>query len=168
MYPISLVIIGILGVFVIFARTFFVITTVCGQSMHPTLLEGDRLLVMRYLPNYWLQNGQIVIGQIPIEEIQKTNDNVQPQILFVKRLIGLPGDEVTLPLTELRKRDGHYFSKPGDHVTWVIPRKYCFVKGDAYASRDSVMWGPISQDSIMGVVLLKLSPHRNQNLHLSQ
>lgn len=47
-----------------FLRFYFTITTVHGDSMYPTLMEGDRLLSLNLFPRLWLRKGQIVTGNI--------------------------------------------------------------------------------------------------------
>ena len=62
-------------------------------SMHPTLLEGDRILVNKFL--YHLHpphRSDIVVFRYPED----------PKRPFIKRLVGLGGDAVEL-------RDGHIF-----------------------------------------------------------
>lgn len=159
-------IIGFLITFIVLIRIFFMMITVQGQSMQPALIEGDRLLVMRHYPVGRLCIGQIVVGQMPAQETLKTHNNMQSSILFVKRLIGLPGDEVAIPISKLNKYSKHHSSETYDNKIWHIPKGHCFVKGDFHISVDSVMWGPIRLNTIEGVVLLKW-PYRNHNLESS-
>jgi signal peptidase I len=44
-------------IFVLLARAFFFIVTVEGQSMSPTLTNGDRLLAIRFWPVHWLHEN---------------------------------------------------------------------------------------------------------------
>lgn len=127
--------------------------------MYPTLSEEDRLLIIRmqHLPAHWLHKGQIVIGTTPSQTNSSTHQEVQFDRLFVKRLIGLPHDRVTVSLNKIHQQ---ILSTSCTQLTWEIPQAHCFVKGDAYQSRDSVVWGPIKLDAIIGIALLKL-PNRN-------
>jgi len=54
---------------IIFLRLNFIITTVHGSSMFPTLKEGDRLLTYNLLPSFWLRSGQIVISDLSQVEL---------------------------------------------------------------------------------------------------
>lgn len=78
---------------------------------------------------------------------------------FVKRIIGLPGDEVRIHISsihsELQLRL-HNQCDPDGYLVWHIPANYCFVRGDAPASGDSVIWGPVPLKSIIGPILTKL------------
>lgn len=136
-------------------RTFLTVATVWGNSMYPTLEHGDRLLALRPWPSQWLRTGQIVIG--------RTSQGILGEKTpFVKRLIGLPGDHVMIHISEL-----HEIMHPSlqgkidanGNLSWYIPSGYCFVKGDALLSGDSVTWGPISLNSLTDLVLMKL-PHQ--------
>ena len=56
-------------------------------SMHPTLIEGDRILVNKFLYRFRPpQRGDIVIFRYPED----------PKRPFVKRLVGLGGDAVEI------------------------------------------------------------------------
>ena len=60
-------------------------------SMHPTLIEGDRILVNKFIYHFRPpRRGDIVVFRYP-------EDQKRP---FIKRLVGLGGDAVEL-------RDGH-------------------------------------------------------------
>src|SRR5687768_12808233 len=66
------------------ARAFLVVVTVTTTSMQPTLVEGDRVLVVRHWPRRWLRRGQIVIVRPgPASEMGTP---------LIKRIAGLPGD----------------------------------------------------------------------------
>ncbi len=78
---------------------------------------------------------------------------------FVKRIIGFPGDEVRIHISsihselQLRLRNQ---CDPDGYLVWHIPANHCFVRGDAPASGDSIIWGPIPFKSIIGPILTKL------------
>ena len=170
-----------------FLRFNFTIATVHGGSMYPTLTEGDRLLSLNLLPRLWLHKGQIVIGNISqlelqspsevladidiVDELDSTFESLSESDIenlplepnyskFIKRIIGLPGDTVCIPLsglhefmqTALRSRcdaDGN--------LVWTVPKNHCFVRGDGLISMDSLTVGPIPLSAITGITLLKLS-----------
>ncbi len=142
----------ILLVLIVFIRECFAVVTVSGYSMHPTLQDGDRLLVLRNQPLHKYQTGQIVLSHPPYQGPWKEK-------LYIKRLIGLPDDKIILHVSEVNK-----FTHPDSiddnddkgYITWEIPEDHCFIKGDSRWSEDSVVWGPIPLNLLAGVVLLKL------------
>jgi signal peptidase I len=173
-----------------FLRFNFTITTVHGGSMYPTLIEGDRLLSLNFLPHLWLHKGQIVIGNInqlelqsPSEvfadidimgELDSTFENlseadienlpIEPNYSkFIKRIVGLPGDTVCIPLSSL-----HEFMQTvlrsrcnaDGNLVWTVPENHCFVRGDGLISMDSLTVGPIPLSAITGIAALKL-PRRS-------
>jgi signal peptidase I len=172
-----------------FLRFNFTITTVHGDSMYPTLREGDRLLSLNFLPHLWLHKGQIVIGNInqlelqsPSEvfadidimgELDSTFENlseadienlpIEPNYSkFIKRIVGLPGDTVCIPLSSL-----HEFMQTvlrsrcnaDGNLIWTVPENHCFVRGDGLISMDSLTVGPIPLSEITGIAVLKLPCH---------
>lgn len=154
----GIIFLGLFGI-----RMFLVVIVVRGLSMCPTLRHGDRVLVVRHWPEYWLRIGQLVVGRIPTETGNITTKNAQTQQLYVKRVIGLPGDVVRLNTLANKKKSSNAHTKHDNSVpcTWYIPPGSCFVKGDAETSTDSVTWGPIAFDSLIGVVLFKLPRRAN-------
>lgn len=173
-----------------FLRFNFTIATVHGSSMYPTLVEGDRLLNFNFLSCLWLHKGQVVIGNInqlelqsPSEvfadidimgELDSTFENLSETDIenlpfepdctkFIKRIIGLPGDTVCIPLSSL-----HEFMQTllrsrcnaDGNLVWIVPENHCFVRGDGLISMDSLTVGPIPLSAITGITLLKL-PRRS-------
>lgn len=149
----SLLIISL--VLIVFIRKRFTMVTVLGYSMYPTLQDGDRLLVLRDQPRHKYQTGQIVLSHLPYEGPWK-------ETLYIKRLIGLPNDQVTFHISEVNMfvhSDSVTGNDNEEYITWKIPKDHCFIKGDSRWSEDSVIWGPIPLNLLVGVVLLKLSRH---------
>lgn len=156
-------------------RFRFTITTVHGESMSPTLKEGDRLLSLNIWPHSWLRHGQIVTGNsdkllFPIEALEQAHNDVEitpfeaetTDTKFIKRIVGLPGDTVRIPLTSLHinlqkalqsQVDIH------DNLVWEVPKEHCFLRGDGVFSVDSLLLGPIPISALHGIVLLKLPNH---------
>jgi signal peptidase I len=156
----------------------FVILT---QSMEPTLIPGQRVLVNRLAYLFGSpQRGNIVVFHPPISEtcaMPVPSDEACPRSLakpasdyYVKRVIGLPGDRISI-------RDGHpminghllahepYITPCGDGMgcnmpkTIVIPRGEYFMMGDNRGdSDDSRFWGPIPASWIIGEVFATYWP----------
>ena len=64
----------------------FTFTTVSGESMEPNIYEGDRLLVT--YPSEYKRFDVVVI------KVDGTYDSVSHPDLYLKRIIGLPGDSI--------------------------------------------------------------------------
>jgi signal peptidase I len=181
-----------------FLKFNFKIVIVHGDSMYPTLVEGDRLLSLNLLPRLWLRKGQIVIGNInqlnlPSPEIfagvdimsapdYTTNDasalstfenfsesDVENLIFepdcskFIKRIVGLPGDTVSIPISSLHEFMQTILRSRCDadgNLVWTVPENHCFVRGDGLVSMDSLTVGPIPLTAITSIALWKL-PHRS-------
>ncbi len=166
-------------VIIAFVRLNFTITTVHGDSMFPTLVEGDRLLSFNLLPHLWLRKGQIVIGNInelevpssedefldidTISEFDSSNIPFEPSCSkFIKRIVGLPGDTVCIPISSLHEfmqTELRSHSDEEGNLVWKVPEDHCFVRGDGLISMDSLAVGPIPLSAITGIAVLKLLPH---------
>lgn len=137
------------------ARSVFTVVGISGYSMYPTLQDGDRLLVIRYRSSHKYQTGQIIVTHPPY-------NGPWQEKLYVKRLIGLPGNQVTIHSSALNEQiHSTQADKQDDqgNITWQIPEDHCFVRGESSWSEDSLVWGPIPLHCLVGVVLLRL-PHR--------
>lgn len=141
---------------ILFIRLFLYIVTVDGHSMYPTILFGDRLLVLRHVPRRWVSIGHIVIG-----DFSKTSIDPGPtqSPYFIKRIVGLPGDVVCIHISSIHKVLHSSLSSQSDsedNLVWLIPNDMCFVRGDGIIGSDSLLWGPIPLRAISGLVLTKL------------
>jgi signal peptidase I len=140
-------------------------------SMRPTLLEGDLILVNKFiygakipfthlrLPEFKEPaRGDVVVFIYPED---KSKD-------FIKRLIGLPGDTVEIKSGNIYI-DGKALSDPvfnqryyynrGDFgqegKSLVVPPDSYFVLGDnSGSSKDSRYWGFVPKDNILGEALI--------------
>lgn len=125
-----------------------------SESMLPTLQVNDRIFVSRnnlYRP----QTGDIVVFTVPPEAIEKVE--AEPGDLFVKRVVGLPGQRVEVrdrqlwinqtPLSE------SYLNAPPDY-RWgpeFVPSDAYFVLGDnRNESADSHVWGFLPKENLIG------------------
>jgi signal peptidase I len=151
---VAIVIAGILRLFVI--QTFFV----PSASMEPTLMPGDRMLVLKL--GYSLSRGAIVVFKHPPRETPNMCSDSGNDDL-VKRIIGLPG-EFIFSKGNTVYINGKPLSEPwlpkgqplGRRITpQRIPANYYFMMGDNRPdSCDSRMWGPIPGSIIIGQVFL--------------
>jgi signal peptidase I len=138
----------------------FQIARVEGHSMAPTLEDQDRLIVNKLeyrLPNHSPRVGDIVMLLYP------TN----PDMSFVKRVIGEPGDTIRSVNGTVYRND---VPLPDDFIpdeykmydTWgpeVVPEGYYFVMGDhRNNSSDSRTWGFVPKKYIMGRVQVRWWP----------
>ena len=93
--------------------------------------------------------GEIIVFHFPNE----------PRRDFVKRVIGLPGDEVEIVDGKIR-RNGYGLVEPylrrggsGDMAPRVLAEDEYFVLGDnRQQSNDSRNWGPVPEENIVGKV----------------
>lgn len=125
-----------------------------SESMVPTLQVGDRIFVSRnelYRPVI----GDIVVFTATEKAIEVVE--AEPSDLFVKRIIGLPGQEVAV-------REGQVWVDktllPKDYADvqigyeWgpaLVPPNSYFVLGDnRNASADSHVWGFLPKENMVG------------------
>jgi signal peptidase I len=144
-------------------------------SMEPTIVSGQYVLIDKISPHFSdYQRGDIVVFNPPA-------GYSEGGVPFIKRVIGLPGDTVSL-------ENGHvYITPPGGTAvrldepyvatdvndspqptqpknpegtsSWVVPEGEYFVMGDHRSvSQDSRVFGPISRDLIIGRALLRYFP----------
>lgn len=138
---------------------------VTGESMEPTLHNSEQIIVEKLSMSLGeLQRGDIVVFNSPEE----------PDILVVKRLIGLPGDKVLIQEGEVYL-NGEKLSEIyiGAQITQgknklpegklaTVPTDTYFVLGDNRSnSTDSRDFGPVKQDEIVGKAVVVYYPFSN-------
>lgn len=131
-------------------------TRVYGQSMEPNFHTDERLVVEKL--SYRLhapQRGDVVVIKDP---------SGGPELL-IKRVIGLPGEQVTVAegrvFVDGRMLEEPYLDQPthGYGGSWVVPPLTVFVMGDNRgASRDSRVFGPVQLQEIVGRAVLRYWP----------
>ena len=143
-----------------------------GNSMTNTLLDNEIVLVSKLAYRFGeMERGDIVICRYPGRVTSHFNlgaaISVENHVLFVKRLVALPGDTVEIKNTVLYVNgeavpDPEFMaSRPGDYPLRVLGEDEYFVIGDnRRTSHDSRAYdvGPISKDAIMGKVTRVLLP----------
>ncbi|UDY36385.1 signal peptidase I [Dermatobacter hominis] len=160
----ALVIVG--AIVVAFVVKTFLIQAfqIPSASMHPTLLEGDRVLVNKLSYDlHDVNRGDVIVFARPKGMNAGPND---PDDL-IKRVIGLPGDTVQTKdgdvyvngrqLEEPYLADGTVSDGLDDPVT--IPDGHVWVMGDNRGdSQDSRVFGPIAEDTIVGRAFMVMWP----------
>ncbi len=140
---------------------FFVVNLVTarirveGTSMEPSLHDGEFVVVNR-LSMLWQdpERGDIVVFHFPLDRGRR----------YIKRVIGLPGDLVSVLDGEVfvngAKLDEPYVATPPAYSgEWTIGLGEVFVLGDnRNYSSDSQNWGNLDQEDIIGKAVLVYWP----------
>jgi signal peptidase I len=126
-----------------------------GASMEPTLVSGEYVIVNRL--SYRLgspQRGDIIVFHFPRD----------PKEEYIKRIIGLPGDEVDVKNGAVyvngQLLNESYLKVKMDYLgTWSVPEGQLFVLGDnRNNSSDSHDWGTVPMDYVVGKAVLVYWP----------
>jgi signal peptidase I len=145
-------------------QTFFI----PSASMNPTLAQGDRIIVDKLAVDWGaIHRGDVLVFHSPPRELCAG----QHEPILVKRVIGLPGDELysvgdTIyvngrPLKEawphLEPLGPPAIAAPSTPIR-VAPNHY-FMMGDNHPdSCDSRMWGTITRADVIGKVFVRIWP----------
>ncbi|MFR6437149.1 MAG: signal peptidase I [Peptoniphilaceae bacterium] len=150
----------------LFIRTFiFQTARVDGSSMYPTFEHGDLLIVKKYdnfINPKKYSRGDIIIFSPPTKEKKKR---------YIKRIIGLPGDKVSIEegkisindklLNEPYIEDGLYTEAIYLDAPYRIPEDELFVVGDNRqpgGSIDSRTFGDVPFKNVVGKVCYRVFP----------
>jgi signal peptidase I len=126
-----------------------------GASMEPTLVSGEYVIINRL--SYRLgspQRGDIIVFHFPRD----------PKEEYIKRVIGLPGDEIEVKNGAVYVNgqlfDESYLNVKMDYFgTWRIPADQLFVLGDnRNNSSDSHDWGTVPMDYVVGKAVIVYWP----------
>ena len=138
-------------IFYFIIDSFFPRVRVENISMKPTLQPGELLLVNKLAYKIGNpQHGDVIVFHYP----------GNPEEDYIKRLIGLPGDEIRveggLVYINGQSMDEPYISAPpayrGD---WEVPLDSFFVLGDnRNQSSDSHSWGFVPEENVDGKALI--------------
>lgn len=129
---------------------------VSGASMEPTFSDGNYLLIDEITYRFREPaRGEVVVFRYPLDR----------KVYFIKRIIGLPGDRVTIK-DGLVSVNGQPLDEPyllgvstGGELDIKLSEQQYFVMGDNRSfSLDSRNWGAIDREDIVGIVRLRLLP----------
>lgn len=130
-----------------------------GTSMQPGLTSDQYVLVNKTAYLFHMpERGDVVVFHWPVDT---TKD-------FIKRVIGLPGDTITIDRTTVRVNgvllNEPYISAPENGVAnvWKVPSEQYFVMGDNRGvSDDSRDWGFVPKSYFIGKAVTVYWPIRN-------
>lgn len=138
-----------------------------GFSMRPTLQDGEYILVNKLAYKFSEpMRGDIVVFEFP----------VNPEEDLIKRIIGLPGDTITvqngvLTVNGVVVEEPYINAPPAYNGTWQVSAGELFVLGDnRNDSRDSHQWGLLPIENVIGrAVLIYWPPEEWQVIrHINQ
>ena len=134
-----------------------------GASMDPTFNTGQFLIVDRLTYRFEEpKRGDVIVFEYPNN----------PKIYYIKRIIGLPGETVTMnngkiKITDILHPEGIRIDEPyisanhssKDNLKIKLGQTEYFVLGDnRLQSSDSRVWGPLPRDLIVGRPIARLLP----------
>jgi signal peptidase I len=147
------------------------------SSMYPTIVNGEYILIDKLTVRFdGYHYGDVIVFNPPASSGLATDG-----IPFIKRIIGMPGDTVSLEngrvfvtrpgenpvrLDEpyVRRLDDGTTSpttceRPDCPLTWIVGEDEYFVMGDNRpSSQDSRVFGPVDQALILGRAWLRYFP----------
>ncbi len=150
----------VIALVIVFIITTFIaqLTNVVGKSMFPTLEDGDHIIIEKISKRFSSMDRYDIIV-FPHEE----------DILYIKRIIGLPGETVDI-------RDGKVFvndveieekyefeviEEYGDSLPLTVPEGEYFVLGDnrnnSHDSRYQTV-GTVKKEDITGKAVFRIWP----------
>lgn len=126
-----------------------------GYSMYPTFDNGEFVIVNK-LAYRWSEpkRGDIIVFHNPRN----------PSVEYIKRIIGLPGETVTVNGGQVfingELLDEPYISEdPLYENEWIVPENSLYVLGDnRNNSSDSHSWGALPVEYIVGKAMLVYWP----------
>ena len=130
-----------------------------GASMQTTLTSDNFVIVNKVSYLFHApQRGDVIVFHYPLDT---TRD-------FIKRVIGLPGDTITVDSTTVTVNGvllkEPYVKAPFNPIAnkWVIPANEYFVMGDnRQVSDDSRDWGCVPKDFIVGKAVAVYWPSKD-------
>ena len=162
----DLILTAVLAVCIAVALRIFVLSafTIPSHSMENTILHGDYIVMSKL--TYQLRDvrrGDVIIFSLP-DSLRTDSSQFTLDELYIKRVIGVPGDTLVLTHESITVNDTLLptppearppfdpLFKPRDRKrTVIIPKNHYFVLGDNRSnSYDSRSWGLLPADRIVG------------------
>lgn len=139
---------SVVGFAIVLRANFIHMFVMAGDSMAPTLGAGDRILVRKdAYRDRDPERNDLVAFLNPADRRQT----------WIKRVIGLPGDEIEVRAGQVFLNGEAYEEVPAvepggqDLPPTTVPENHCFVLGDNRAnSRDSRYIGPVPMIALVG------------------
>jgi signal peptidase I len=129
-----------------------------GTSMQPWLSDQERIFVNKFVYHFsHIERGDIVVFWYPKD----------PTKSFIKRVIGLPGEEIEIRsgvvLVDGKSLDEPYvtpeFFDYASYSPQVVPAGSYFVLGDhRNSSNDSRHWGCVAAENVFGKAIFRYWP----------
>jgi signal peptidase I len=144
---------AVAAILALVVRTYFIGSfIVVGDSMRPALRDGERVFIWRAA--YLLgepERGDVIVFRYPLDP---TRD-------FVKRVVGLPGEEIEIRAGRVIINGFLYTEPPtvepdrSSYPATRVPEDSVFVLGDnRRVSEDSRFFGPVPLAEVKGEVFL--------------
>jgi len=143
---------------VIVQQFVFFTVLVSSHSMEPTLAPGDRLLSVRIHGHHHVKRQDIIVFY-----------SQEYEMVMVKRVIGLPGDLVTIQNDGLvcingeKLQEAYVHSSKSRSGTFNVPKHQFMLLGDYRKySTDSRSWAEpfIAEKDILGRAVFRIYPFR--------
>lgn len=160
----AFIIIFIIIPFRIFIAQPFIVN---GTSMQPGFQDKDYLIVDQVTYRFQEpERGDVIVFRYPNN----------PSVHYIKRIIGLPGETVTVKDQEVYIEQAGSSEKiqleepyiesfrPENSRTTLLDDQYYVMGDNRLVSSDSRVWGPLDEKYITGRALVRLLPFNNINL----
>ncbi len=132
-----------------------------GHSMEPTLRTGQFVVVSKLAYRFGSpEYGDVIVFHFPRD----------PEQEYIKRVIGLPGDNVSVYGGQVRVNgqvldEPYILSSPIYENEWEVPEEHLFVLGDnRNNSSDSHTWGAVPMEYVVGKAVFTYWPPQDWGL----
>jgi signal peptidase I len=118
-----------------------------GSSMEPTLHNNEFIIINKLAYKFGKPGiGDVIVFHFPRDPGQE----------YIKRVIGLPGDQVAVKdgrvyVNDQPLNENYIAAPPAYQNNWEVPANTLFVLGDnRNNSSDSHNWGPVPMSYVVG------------------
>lgn len=159
--------------------------TINKGSMNPTLYQGDRIYIKKRAKVFnYPHRGDIMIfiapykpsPGVPLGSLKPLTGQPGKAEILVKRVIGLPGEEINIKPDENNRstvyingkklKEKYILTNPNNFMShmvygpYIVPKGSYFMLGDNRDdSIDSRFFGPIKKEKLLGRVVFVVRPH---------